>query len=180
MSPGDDWAAGRWRSSLVNCLHVPHDWLTSAVLVAEIRESPDVSESDTVADARQHELGWWRPLSAISRRRLTVVITGLWHSGAIADMPVAALWRCGPVFTGAVAAATARLTHAPCERHDDVTVMTSQAPVHQCRNCTTQTTTRAIYVFTSFNPLTAIDRDNKLSNIRCFLMDSGIFFTFQR
>ena len=48
------------RSGGVNC-----PLRTSAVLVAQVREAPDVAESDAVSDARQQELDGRRPLDAL-------------------------------------------------------------------------------------------------------------------
>ena len=42
---------------------------TSAVLVAEIRESPDVTKSDSVSDNRQYEFSLVVPLGSDDRRR---------------------------------------------------------------------------------------------------------------
>ena len=59
--------------------------LTSAVLVAEVGEAPDVSEADGVADAAEHEVALGAPLSAL------VVLGGRLHRGAIALLLVGRL-----------------------------------------------------------------------------------------
>jgi len=45
---------------------------TSSVLVAQVRESPDVAEPDTVADTREDEVHFSRPLFARRNRLLLV------------------------------------------------------------------------------------------------------------
>ncbi len=51
-------------------IKVAESCLTSSILLAEIRKSPDVSQSDAESENRQEKLGWTVPLLALLQNKI--------------------------------------------------------------------------------------------------------------